>query len=242
MTYLLLLFSGAVAWAISTAAAGGAAILLIPVIGFLLGAQLVPPVISIASIIANPSRVFFFYPYIHWKIISYLIPGSLFGAALGAWSFTQINVELIQVILGVFLITYVFQYKFSKTRLLFHMRCRWFFPLGITASFLSGLVGATGPILNPFMLSYGLEKEQLVATKSLNSLVMQLTKLTTYTIFGALSWEAGSYGVLLGIGAVFGVYIARKHLLNIHLERFRNYTLAIMAISGVLMLFKSFLH
>ena len=110
----------------------------------------------------------------------------------------------------------------------------------MTASFLSGLVGATEPILNPFMLSYGLEKEQLVATKSLNSLVMQLTKLTTYTIFGALSWEAVIYGVLLGIGAVSGVYIARKHLLNIHLERFRNYTLIIMAISGVLMLAKSF--
>lgn len=120
------------------------------------------------------------------------------------------------------------------------MQRPWFFPLGITVSFLSGLVGATGPVLNPFMLSYGLEKEQLVATKSLNSLVMQLTKLTTYTVFGALSWQAGIYGVLLGLGAVLGVYIAREHLLNIHLERFRNYTLAIMAISGVLMLMKAF--
>ena len=168
------------------------------------------------------------------------MPGSLLGAVLGAWSFTQINIELIQIILGVFLISYVFQYKFSKTRFHFHMQRPWFFPLGITVSFLSGLVGATGPVLNPFMLSYGLEKEQLVATKSLNSLVMQLTKLTTYTIFGALSWQAGIYGILLGSGAVVGVYIAREHLLNIHLERFRNYTLAIMAISGVLMLVKAF--
>jgi len=240
MIYLIIFLSGTVAWVISTAAAGGAAILLIPVIGFLLGAQLVPPVISIASIIANPSRVFFFYPFIDWKVIRYLMPGSLLGAALGAWSFTQINIELVQIILGIFLITYVFQYKFSKSKLHFHMQRRWFFPLGTTASFLSGLVGATGPILNPFMLSYGLEKEQMVATKSLNSLVMQLTKLTTYSVFGALSWEAGIYGVLLGVGAVLGVYIARKHLLNIHLERFRNYTLAIMAISGVLMLVKAF--
>ena len=240
MIYLILFLSGAVAWAISTAAAGGAAILLIPVIGFLLGAQLVPPIISIASIIANPSRVFFFYQYIDWKVIRYLMPGSLLGAILGAWSFTQINVEFIQIILGVFLLTYVFQYQFSKTRFHFHMKRPWFFPLGITASFLSGLVGATGPVLNPFMLSYGLEKEQLVATKSLNSLVMQLTKLTTYTIFGAITWQTGVYGVLLGLGAVLGVYVAREHLLNIHLERFRNYTLAIMSISGVLMLTKTF--
>ena len=240
MIYLLLFLSGAVAWAIGTAAAGGAATLLIPVIGFLLGAQVVPPIISIASTIANPTRVFFFYPYIDWKVIRYLMPGSLSGAALGAWSFTQINIELIQIILGVFLISYVFQYQFSKTRLRLHMQRRWFFPLGVMVSFLSGLVGATGPILNPFMLSYGLEKEQLVATKSLNSLIMQLSKLTTYTIFGALTWQTGIYGVLLGAGAVLGIYIARKHLLSIQLERFRNYTMAIMAISGVLMLVKAF--
>ena len=238
MIYLILFLSGAVAWAISTAAAGGAATLLIPIIGFLLGAQLVPPIISIASIIANPSRVFFFYQSIDWKVIYYLMPGSLLGAILGAWSFTRINVELIQIILGVFLITYVFQYKFSKTRLHYQMKRSWFFPLGITASFLSGLVGATGPILNPFMLSYGIEKEQLVATKSLNSFVMQSTKLTTYTIFGAITWRTGVYGILLGLGAVLGVYIAKRHLSNIHLERFRNYTLAIMAFGGVLMLAK----
>ena len=79
----------------------------------------------------------------------------------------------------------------------------------MTVSFLSGLVGATGPILNPFMLSYGTEKEHLVATKSLNSLIMQSTKLTTYTIFGAITWQTGVYGILLGWGAVLGVYIAR---------------------------------
>ena len=79
MIYLILFLSGTVAWTISTAAAGGAATLLIPVIGFLLGAQFVPPIISIASIIANPSRVFFFYQYIDWKVIRYLMPGSLLG-------------------------------------------------------------------------------------------------------------------------------------------------------------------
>lgn len=240
MTYLLLFLSGVAAWAISTAAAGGAATLLIPVIGFLLGAQLVPPIISIAAIIANPSRVFFFHRYIDWKVIRYLLPGSLLGAVLGAWSFTQIDVKLVQIILGIFLISYVFQYQFSKTRFQFRMKLPWFLPLGVTVSFLSGLVGATGPILNPFMLSYGIEKEQLVATKSLNSLVMQFSKLTTYSIFGALTWEIGAYGVLLGMGAVLGVYIARNHLLNIQLERFRNYTLTLMAISGVLMLAKAF--
>ncbi len=240
MIYLFLFLSGLVAWTISTAAAGGGATLLVPVIGFLLGAQLVPPVISVASLCANPSRVFFFYQYIDWKVIQRLTSGSILGAILGAWLFTQINVELIQIIIGIFLISYVFQYQFSKTKLQIHMRLRWFFPLGTMVSFLSGLVGATGPVLNPFMLSYDLGKEQLVATKSLNSLIMQLSKLTTYTIFGALTWQTGIYGVLLGTGGILGVYIARNHLLHIKMQRFKHYTMALMSISGVLMLTKAF--
>jgi len=90
------------------------------------------------------------------------------------------------------------------------MKRPWFLFLGMSVSFLSRLVGATAPILNPFMLSYGIEKEQLVATKSHNSLIMQSTKLTTYTIFGAMTWQTGAYGILLGLGVVLGVYIARE--------------------------------
>ncbi len=65
------------------------------------------------------------------------------------------------------------------------------------------------------MLSYGLAKERLVGTKAINSFIMQLTKLISYGAFGALSVQIASYGVILGSGAVIGVFLARKHLENI---------------------------
>ncbi len=242
MLYIALFITGALSWFISTVAAGGAATLLIPIIGFLLGAQYVAPIISLAAICSNPARAWLFREHVDWKVIAYLMPGSLVGAFFGAWSFSFLDPKWIQVVLAFFLISYVFQYKFGKSELSFKVKKIWFFPLGGLISFLSGLVGATGPILNPFMLNYGLKKEQLVGTKSINSLAMQLTKLTTYTLFGVISLEVVQYGILLGLGAVVGVFIARKHLFNIAHERFQFYTMIMMLVAGVLMLAKLFIN
>jgi uncharacterized protein len=240
MIYILLFILGLLAWFFSTIAAGGAATLLIPIISFLLGAHMVAPVISIAALIANPSRAFFFRHHVDWQVIRYLLPGSIVGAVIGAWSLSQMNIQIIQIVLGLFLISYVLQDKFSKTKLMIKMKLAWFLPLGFSVSFLSGLIGATGPVHNPFMLSYGLEKEKLVGTKAINSFVMQLTKLISYSSFGALTIQIAGYGIILGIGAVFGVFLARKHLAKTNLHQFRQYTLLLMFFCGIVMLFKAF--
>lgn len=239
MIFLLLFILGSLAWFFSTVAAGGAATLLIPIITFLLGAQMVAPTISVAALIANPSRAFIFRNHIDWQVIRYLLTGSVIGAIIGAWLLTRFNSQIIQVILALFLVSYVLQDKFSKTKLPLKMKLHWFFPLGFSVSFLSGLIGATGPVHNPFMLSYGLEKERLVATKAMNSLVMQLTKLISYGAFGALSIQIAGYGMVLGAGAVLGVFMARKHLENIDATQFKQYTHILMFFCGVVMLLKA---
>jgi len=236
--WLALLIFGAIGWFFSTVAAGGAATLLIPVIGLMISAHSVPPIISIAAFVANPSRVWFFRDSIRWDVIKFLLPGSLIGAAFGGWLLTRFSPAGLQILLGIFLISTLFQYRFGKSKRSFRVNKEWFFPLGLAISFMSGIIGATGPLLNPFMLNYGLEKENLVATKSLNSLLMQLTKITSYTIFGALSWQLTAYGLTLGFGAIIGVFFAKKHLLAISAERFRKYTLILMVGTGILMLSK----
>ncbi|MEH6617770.1 MAG: sulfite exporter TauE/SafE family protein [Porticoccus sp.] len=240
MTFLVLFIGGAIAWFISTVAAGGAAMLMIPVLSLMLGPQVVAPAISLGAFLANPSRAWLFRTHINWPVSCWLIPGSLAGAVIGAWAFTQISAQWIQIVLGLFLISTVFQYQFGKSKRSFVMRRRWFFPLGLSVSFISGVVGGSGPVHNPFMLNYGLEKEQLVATKAINSLVMQLTKLIAYTGFGAMTLEIGTYGLVIGIGGAIGAWIASHHLKNINPGRFRIYTLILMPICGVLLLSKAF--
>ena len=89
------------------------------------------------------------------------------------------------------------------------------------------------------MVSYGLEKERLIGTKAVNSLVMQITKVISYGAFGAMTLQIAAYGIALGIGAIVGVLLARKHLSSINTQQFRQYTMLLMFISGIVMLFKA---
>ncbi len=239
MLFISLFVCGCVAWFISTILAGGAATLLIPIVSFLIGAQLVAPVLSIAALLANPSRTLLFRHEIDWQVARYLIPGTVIGAVMGAWSLTSADIEVIQLVLGIFLIIYVAHELLEIKRISFKLPLPAFFPLGAAVAFLSGLVGATGPVYNPFLLSYGLVKEQLVATKAINSLILQLTKIISYGSFGLLTLEVGLYGGAIGLGAITGVILGRKQLLKINVEQFKRYALLFMLISGIIMVIKA---
>lgn len=241
MIIALLLVTACLAWFVSTVAAGGAAMLMIPVVTLLLGAHMVAPVISVGALLANPSRAWLFRHSVNWSVCRYLVAGSLCGALLGTWAFSVLPVQWIQGLLGIFLISTIFQYRFGKSKRSFIMRRWWFFPVGVAVAFLSAVVGGTGPVQNPFLLNYGLEKEQLVATKAINSLALQLTKLVGYASFGFLTLQVGFYGVIIGVGGAIGVWCARHHLRNIDGNRFRRYTLVLMPICGVVILIKAML-
>ncbi|MCO1334726.1 sulfite exporter TauE/SafE family protein [Microbulbifer sp. OS29] len=239
MVELLLLIFGALAWYISTLSAGGGAVLLLPVISFIVGPHLVAPTVTIAKCLASPYRALVFWSYIDWKVIRWLTPGSLIGAAAGAYTYTQMSPDWIQLIVGIFLISTVFQYQFGHREKTFPMTLPYFFPVGLVTSFVSGVVGAMGPLKNPFLLNYGVEKEALIATKALNSLLMQATKLVTYITFSAISLELALYGVAAGIGGIIGVFFAKRKLLKVSAEKFKIYTLFIMLICGLALVSKA---
>ena len=61
----------------------------------------------------------------------------------------------------------------------------------------SGLIGSTGPIMNPMYLGYGLEKEAMIATKALNKTTLHIVKLVSYLSIGALDQTYLNYGLLI---------------------------------------------
>lgn len=236
MLILALLVTGVLAWFISTLTAGGAAMLVIPILGLLMGVELVAPILSVATVMANPARAFMFRHYIRMDVIRWLLPGSLCGVIIGSWLLSRSNPVWIQLLLGVFLSSILLQYRLGKSARSFSVSVWWFLPIGIVVASLSALTGATGPVLNPFLLNYGLIKEDMVGTKSFNSLFMQLTKVGAYMSLGLMTDQAWVAGFALGSGAIIGAYFAKKQLVKMTATQFRKGVLIMMTISGVVML------
>lgn len=240
MVALLFFIAGLIAYLFSTIAGGGGALLLLPIVGFYLNPSAVAPVVNLGNMIGRPVRLILFWKYINWKIVRYFVPTAILGALLGGFAFSQLRVEWVQFLLGLFLISTVFQFRFGKKKQSFLMKNVYYIPLGFTVTLISTVFGATGPILNPFYLNSGLEKETLVATKTTNSFFAGIAQLSAYSFFGALQGELWWYGLTIGIGAVIGNLIGKEILSKISKLFFRRTLILLMVISGSIMLIKTF--
>lgn len=246
---------GLIAWLFSTVAAGGAATFVLPILGLMVGVEVAIPAVALAAVMSNPMRAFLFWPFVNWPVAKRLIAGSVLGAGLGALGLATLPAHWVQIFLGLFLISTLFQFKVSFKPQPKHappqtttthpvhtkppsIKLWYFFPIGAVVAFLSGLVGGTGPVLNPFLMNYGIKKEAIVATKAINSFVMQCVKLIAYGGLGLLSGQALTFGLSLGLGALLGTWLAKRKLLNLSDARFKTYTTALMTFAGGVLLFK----
>jgi uncharacterized membrane protein YfcA len=158
LDYFLLVASGFVAWIVSTVGGGGGATLLVPLVGFIAGAQAVAPVTTVATLIAGGGRAFVFWKDIDWSVVAWGLPGAAIGALLGAALFSKAPAEWLQIFVGLFLISTVLQYRFGEKERTFKAQKWWFFPVEIVIGFLSGLIGAMDPIMNTLYLNAGVTK------------------------------------------------------------------------------------
>ncbi len=228
---------GVVAFVFSTLAGGGGALLLLPLVNAFLGTQYTAPVVNLGNFIGRPSRLILYWKHIRCRICAYYAFPAIAGAWLGAWWFGSMRVSALQFLIGIFLISTLFQFRFGKRERSFEMRTAWFAPLGFLISILGTLVGAVGPVLNPFYLNAGLDKESLIATKTANSFFMGLAQLGGYTFFGLLDGVYWGYGIGLGLGAVLGNILGKRLLGRISSEGFRILLIVFMVLSGLMLIY-----
>ncbi|RVK31677.1 sulfite exporter TauE/SafE family protein [Sinorhizobium meliloti] len=218
MDYLLLAASGFIAWIVSTIGGGGGAMLLVPLIGFIAGAQAVAPVVAVATLIAGGGRILIFFGDIEWRVAAWGLPGAALGGVLGAAAFSNTSAEWLQIVVGLFLISTIFQYGFGRRERTFAV--------------------ATWPILNTLYLNAGITKEKMVGTKTAISLPMHLAKLGTYTALGALTGKLLLFGIAAGLGALLSNWLAKRVLTNMSELNFRAIVVGFMALSGAVMIWE----
>jgi uncharacterized protein len=233
LTYLIITVAAFIAYIVSTIGGGGGSLLLVPVLSFALGARAVAPVLSLGEMISRPVRLVLFWKDIDWTVVKYHVPGSIAGALLGAYLFASLELQWLQIVVGLFLISTIFQYRFGEKERTFDMRAIYFLPIGFFTSTLSALIGATGPIENPFYLNYGIDKERMVGTKTADSFIAGLFQIGAYSFLGVLPRELWGYGIALGIAAGLGSWAGKRILGDMGSKTFRRLVIAVMVISGI---------
>ena len=97
MGLILIFFVSFLAATISGAAGFGGALLLLPVLTSVVGIKAAVPILTIAQIFGNASRVWFGRKELQWKPILYFIVAAIPLSIVGSYLFTGIDSKKIKI-------------------------------------------------------------------------------------------------------------------------------------------------
>ena len=203
------------------------------------GPQEAVPIMAIAALLANFSRVLVWWREVDWRANAYYCVTAIPMAALGARTLLVLDPRVVEGVLGG-----LFLLMIPARRWLFARGMRveaWHLTLvGAVIGFLSGMVASTGPINTPFFLAYGLVKGAYLATEALGSMAIGLTKAIVFQRFDALPLETVGRGLLIGASLMIGSRLAKGFVLRLDAEQFRLLMDLLLAGAGLVLLWGAF--
>lgn len=239
MIYLNIFVVALLAFALSMICGGGAGLLLIPILGYALPAAQVPAALTIGTSVSSVTKLCMFYQKINWRIVRNFLPAALPGALLGASLLSYLAPMYVEFCMAVFLVSNL-PYLFRNESVVSNEKPRFsdnFIKLiGFLAGWISALTGAVGVLFNGVYLRCGLGKDEIVATRAANEIILHIAKLCLYALFGLFSLKAFYLGIVVAVAAVIATYLMKYVLPKISIAVFSKFGYGAMVISGLLLL------
>ncbi len=215
---------------------GGAAVLL-PVLVWTFGIRDAIPILTVAQLIGNGSRVWYNRHELNWRVVVWFALGGVPTALLGGLLFARAPLVALTRILGVFLIIVVV-WRHAHPKSIWRPSLPAFAGIGAGASFLSALLGSVGPLMAPFFLAYGLLKGAYIGTEALSTVVMHVTKLIAYRQAAVLPLHSVLAGIALGPVMILGSFAGKRVLDRLREDVFVWIIEATLIVAGLLFLIK----
>jgi uncharacterized membrane protein YfcA len=234
LNFVFVLAVGLIAGTISGIVGTGSSIMLVPVLVYEFGPKEAVPIMAVASVMANLSRILAWWREVDWRACAaYSITG-IPAAALGARTLLVLPSRAVDIAIGVFLIAMVpVRHWLARHDLKLSL---WHLALGgAIIGYLTGIVVSTGPLSVPLFLFYGLAKGAFLATEAASSLGLYLSKSVTFQRFGALTPDVALKGMIAGSSLMIGAFVAKRFVLRLDPNVFRLVMDGIMLAAGVSM-------
>ena len=196
MELIILIFSAFITSSISAVLGMGGGIILLGIMAIIIpNGYMVIALHGIIQLISNSTRTFVFRKYLKKKLIKEFLIGAIIGAGLSAIiifllirffevsSASEIKVDFLKPLIGIFIIWYLFLKGPKKEK-----ESKSFIKVGSISGLASIFVGATGPLIAPFFLNSNLTKENIIANKAACQMITHLTKIPLFIFFFNVSY------------------------------------------------------
>jgi uncharacterized membrane protein YfcA len=232
---LFVLVVGLVAGTIGGIVGFGASILLMPVLVIVHGPLHAVPIMAVAALLANASRIVVWWRDVQWRAAAAWAVTGAPCAGLGAHTLLALPPRLAEVSLGAFFIAMVPIRRWMAARDirlgLWHLAL-----LAAPIGFVTGIVVSTGPVTAPLFIAHGLARGAFISTEAVASLAVYLSKTAVFQAYGALPADILVQGLVVGSSLMVGSFLAKRFVLRMSPERFRLLMDALMVASGLTLL------
>jgi hypothetical protein len=209
--------------------------MLMPVLVIVFGPVQAVPIMGIAAIMANLSRIAVWWREVDWRACAAYSATGVPAAALGAATLLSLPPRFVEGALGVFFLLMVPARRWLAAHGL-RLQLRHLAAIGAPIGYLTGIVVTTGPITVPIFLAYGLVKGAFIATEAAASFAVYLGKIAVFGSFGALPWNVVLDGLITGSSLMAGAFLAKRLVLKLEPGQFRLLMEGLMLVSGAAML------
>jgi uncharacterized membrane protein YfcA len=239
LAYFFVLVVALLAGCLSGVIGTGSSIILLPVLVFAYGPKQAVPIMAVAAVMSNMSRVALWWREINWRaFLAYALPGAP-AAALGARTLLALPPHVIEGALGIFFLVMVpARYQLAKMDV--QLRLWHLAVAGAFIGFLTGLVLSTGPLSVPVFTAFGLLKGQFLGTEAASSLALYVSKVFAFRELGALPWPAVLKGLIVGTSLMLGAVAGKAIVMRMRPNHFHYVLDCVMVVAGLSMLWSAF--
>ncbi len=235
--WLLLFIVGFISAVISGAAGFGGALVLLPILASIVGVKTAVPILTIAQLFGNASRVWFGRHELKWKPVFFFLLTAIPFSIFGSYLFTDTDSHKIKFGIGIFLIILVIYRRAGIKKI--PLGTNGMLLGGALTGFLSGLIGSAGPLGAAFFLELNLTATAYVASEAFTALTMHLTKTIIYQKYALIGIKELYYGIFIGIAMILGSWVGKKWIEKLSREKFILFVELLLILSGLNFIWKA---
>lgn len=230
--WLILSVAAIVASTLGGVAGFGTGVIMIPAIAWSVGVKATVPVLTVCMLLGNSARAWFSRREIEWRVVAAFLAGAVPMTVVGAMLYARIDSQWISRILGAFMIVSVpLRHWLAQSGIIVRLR---HIPLvGAGFGFLSALVGAVGPIVTPFFLSYGLRRGRYLGTNALCTVGAYIARLVMFRRADLLTGPVVLTGLYIGVVMIGGAWLGYRLLERMTEKVFLRIIEALLVVFGL---------
>ncbi|TRZ41318.1 sulfite exporter TauE/SafE family protein [Robertkochia solimangrovi] len=224
-----------VAEVIGTIGGFGSSVFFVPIGNFYFDFHSVLGLTALFHLSSNLSKIFLFREGLDKRLLLYIGVPSVIFVILGGFLSKVFSGRILEIILAVFLIAMSLIFLIRKN-LVIDPDNKNAVAGGVLSGFSAGLLGTGGAIRGLTMAAFNLEKSVFIATSAFIDFMIDFTRTFVYFWNGYIGKLEWTYLPFLFVIGIVGTYLGKRILKYIPQERFKQISLALILLIGLVTL------